>query len=199
MRAARKGGPIFLQVSAECIPYCSKTNLRFMKTLLLSVCVCLLQIAGAQPIKKYPIAQTGCSAYFYCDPGQFQISYSPDSSAIYQSECIVGDSIAYGLLCVKLSGPVSDLAVAENVLVQYMDYLKTAYQIKSSVGYGKGHRLQQNEQTRGVLDYWEDDKRNNWKVKGWTNGRIIAVLHAFSPRALPETKVNLFLDGFRFE
>lgn len=170
-----------------------------MKTLLLCACLCLLQQAGAQQIKKYPIAQTGCSAYFFCDPGNYQVSYSPDSSAIYQSECIVGDSIAYGLVCVVLTERVADMTAAEKLLIQYMDYLKTAYKIKSSVGYGSGHRLQNNEQTRGVIDYWEDQNQNNWKVKGWTNGRIIAVLHAYSPKSLPDSRVNLFLDGFRFE
>ena len=69
--------------------------------------------------------------------------------------------------------------------------------ITKSAGYGKGHRLKDNENTRGVIDYWEDNDKNNWKVKGWTDGKFICVLYAYSSKELPEQKVNVFLDGFR--
>lgn len=159
-------------------------------------CSFLLSLAvSAQSIKKMPVEQSGCSYYGYCSI-RFETSYSQDSSKVYAGEC-VKDSISWGLICVKMSNLPSSLEQAEEILTAYLNHLKSSFAIQKSAGYGKGHRLNKNENTRGILDYWEDSEKNNWKIKGWTNGRFIAVLYAFSKKELPENRVNLFLDGFR--
>jgi hypothetical protein len=81
------------------------------------------------------------------------------------------------------------------MLIDYLDYLKGAFNITKSAGYGKGHRLNGREDTRGVIDYWVDKDKANWKVKGWTDGKFITIMYGFSAKELPETKVNTFLDG----
>jgi hypothetical protein len=87
--------------------------------------------------------------------------------------------------------------MSEDLLMAYLDYLKSSFNITKAVGYGKGHRLAGNENTRGIVDYWEDELNSSWKVKGWTDGKYVAVLYAYSAHNLPEAKVNAFLDGFR--
>lgn len=149
----------------------------------------------AQALKKTAIAKSGCSLYTYCDL-KFDQSKSEDSSSIYTSEC-VKDEVSYGVICVQLLTPPDSLSQAEVLMTAYLDYLKTSFGISKAAGYGKGHRLQNRENTRGVLDYWEDNEKNNWKVKAWTDGKFIGVLYAYSKKALPENKVNVFLDGFR--
>jgi hypothetical protein len=168
-----------------------------MKKLLLLLLLqnCLI-VSFSQSLKKYPIGTSGCSAYFYCDPGTFEMSYSDDSSKVYTAECN-NDGTGYGVICVKLSVPASDLTAAEDVLVNYLDYLKTSFKIVSAAGYGKGHRLKDREDTRGIIDYWVDEEKENWKIKGWTDGKFIAVLYAYTKKELPETKVNVFLDSYR--
>ncbi|MES1218659.1 MAG: hypothetical protein ABUT20_24360, partial [Bacteroidota bacterium] len=89
------------------------------------------------------------------------------------------------------------LSTAEETAVSYLDFLKTQFKIKAAVGYGKGHRLNNNENTRGIIDYWTDDENENWKVKAWTDGKFITVLYVYSNKELPEAKVNVFLDGLR--
>jgi hypothetical protein len=106
--------------------------------------------------------------------------------------------MTYGVICVKLLQPVDDLDRAEESLINYLNYLKASFKINKSAGYGKGHRLANNENTRGVLDYWEDVEKNNWKIKAWTNGKFIGVLYGYSSKELNETKLNVFLEGFRF-
>ena len=167
----------------------------FSRTLLLLFSSILSISLTAQSIKKMPVAKSGCSYYGFCDIS-FEISYSQDSSIVYAGEC-VRDSISWGLICVKLVSLPSGLDQAEEILTAYLNYLKTSFSIQKAAGYGKGHRLNKNENTRGILDYWEDAEKNSWKVKGWTDGKYIAVLYAFSKKELPENKVNLFLDGFR--
>lgn len=165
----------------------------FFLSLLL---VLLLTAAKSQTLKKVPITNTGCSLYSFCDL-TFDKSYSPDSSVINIAECGVGD-MSYGIICVKLSEGTENLDEAELTLIAYLNYLKSNLKITDTVGYGKGHRLKNSEKTRGVIDYWKDSEQNNWKIKGWTDGKFIGVLYGYSPKELPEAKLNAFLDGFRF-
>lgn len=151
----------------------------------------------AQSLKKYPISNSGCSAYFFCDPDTFGHTKSPDSSDVYTGECKTDDQ-AYGIICVKLKEKITDLQQSEDVMVQYLDFLKTELKITKAVGYGKGHRLKNNEATRGIIDYWEDQEKDNWKIKAWTNGAYIAVMYVYSQKDLVETKANLYFEGLRF-
>ncbi|HEX4877671.1 MAG TPA: hypothetical protein VFV31_13435 [Chitinophagaceae bacterium] len=152
-------------------------------------------ISFAQTMKKYPAGQSGCTYYSYCE-APFKVSMSQDSSIIYNGECVSGE-VSYGIICVKLLRSIGEMQLAEDMLIAYMDYLKQSFGITKAAGYGKGHHLNSNELTRGVLDYWQDQENNNWKVKGWTDGNYIAVLYAYSPKSLTESKINLFLDGLR--
>lgn len=167
-----------------------------MKHILAVIFLLITGISFSQTLKKYPVGQSGCSYYNYCE-ASFKTSVSQDSSTIYNGECVAGE-VAYGVICVKLLNPIPENQLAEEMLIAYLDYLKQSFGINKATGYGKGHRLANDENTRGVLDYWQDQENNNWKVKGWTNGKLIAVLYAYSPKQLPEPKINVFLDGFRF-
>src|SRR5882724_5430224 len=171
-------------------------NLLMKKCFLPVLLLLLSSFCSGQSLKKYPISNSGCSLYMFCEPPLFDVDKSEDSSMVYSSEC-EKDDVMYGVICVKLIDPVTDLQQAEDLAISYLDYLKLNFEIKKAVGYGKGHRLHDNENTRGIIDYWEDKEKNNWKVKAWTDGKFIAVLYAHSLKELPETKVNIFLDSFR--
>ncbi|MGB3007870.1 MAG: hypothetical protein WBC06_15250 [Chitinophagaceae bacterium] len=165
------------------------------KNLLFFVLLFSITNSFGQSLKKYPISNSGCSVYNYCDI-KYDISKSQDSSTVYAGECSK-DEISYGVICVKLLEPVKDLNAAEELLISYADFLKSSFKITKSAGYGKGHRLNNNENTLGIIDYWEDAEKENWKIKAWTDGKFIGFLYAYSKKELPETKINLFLDGFR--
>jgi len=165
------------------------------KLLLILLCLHFINQADGQVFKKYQIGESGCSAYFYCDPGVFDVSYSQDSAKIYTGECVAADETSYAVICVQLAQSGLDITNAEDLLLKYLDYLKSAFKIKSAVGYGKGHRLRGKENIHGIIDYWKDEKENNLKVKGWTDGNYIVVLYGYSKKELPEEKINLFLDG----
>jgi hypothetical protein len=148
----------------------------------------------AQSLKKYPISASGCSAYFFCDPGTFTFEKSQDSSDVYTAAC-VAEELTFGIICVKLKYIITDIQVSESTLISYLDYLKTSFKINSAAGYGKGHRLKNREDTRGIIDYWKDSDGLNWKIKGWTDGKYIVVLFVKTAKDVPETKANVFLDG----
>lgn len=166
-----------------------------MKTTLLLLAMLFATIINAQSLKKYSISNSGCSLYSYCD-AIFTMELSDDSSKVYTGECANGE-VTYGVICVKLLTTYTDLTIAEDLLISYMDYLKTNFKITKAIGYGRGYRLNDNENTRGIMDYWEDADLDKWKVKAWTDGKFIGFMFAYSKKELPETKVNVFLDSFR--
>lgn len=164
---------------------------RILIALIIILCTSNLH---AQSLKKYAVGNSGCSAYFLCKPDTFALDKSPDSSDVYTGEC-QADGQAYGIICVKMREKIPDLNTSEQTLVAYLDFLKTSLNIVSAAGYGKGHRLKKREDTRGIIDYWKDKDGDNWKVKGWTDGRYIAVMYTYSKKEVDETKANVFLDG----
>ncbi len=166
-----------------------------MKKLCLLFLLIISTTGYSQRLTKYPIGNSGCSAYIFCSP-IFDVSKSEDSSTVYTGECTI-DSVSYGVICVKLLKAVPNLTMAEDLLIAYSDYLKSSFEIAKSMGYGKGHILNKNENTRGIMDYWEDKDGYDWKIKAWTDGKYIGFMYAYSAKELPETKVNLFLDSFR--
>lgn len=147
-----------------------------------------------QTLKKYPVGSSGCSAYFFCVPDSVDHSKSPDSSDVYTTECISKDH-TYGIICVKLKDAIPDINDADEVLLAYLDYLKTSLKIKSAAGYGKGHRLKNNENIHGVIDYWFDEEKNNWKIKGWTDGKYMCAMYAYSKNLLDDNRVDIFLNS----
>lgn len=163
--------------------------------LIILIFLAFTHTAPAQGLKRIPVGKSGCSLYTYCDM-KFDASRSPDSSMVYAGECTKED-ITYGTICVSLVNPPENLLMAEDLLIAYLDYLKGNFGITKSTGYGKGHILNKNENTRGILDYWEDGEKNKWKVKAWTDGKFIGVMYAYSLKDIPEAKVNIYLDGFR--
>lgn len=172
-----------------------------MKKLFFILMLLAANKAGiAQTLKKVLIQNTGnstgCSVYCYCNL-TFDNNYSQDSSVVFTAECSK-DSLSYGVICVKLREASSSLDNAEDLLATYLDYLKTSFSIQKAVGYGKGNQLRNNTNTRGITDYWEDNEKNSWKVKGWTDKKYIVVLYAYSNRNLPETKVDVFLNSLSF-
>ena len=167
-----------------------------MKIILLLTAVLITNLAThSQSLKKYPISNSGCSLYIYCEP-KFTMEKSSDSSLVYTGEC-VKDEVSYGVICVSLLHPVQDLTMAEDLVISYLDYLKENFEITRATGYGKGHRLNNNENTRGIIDYWEDKDKDNWKIKAWTDGKYIGIMYAYSKKPIAEAKVNAFLDSFR--
>ena len=164
---------------------------------LLLFCSVTFITSMAQDAAKVAISNTGCTAEVFCFPGRFDAYDLEDGSTVYANDC-EKDGVTYGIYCVKLKKPVADLIAAEDTIITYLDFLKLDYGIVKSKGYDKGLKLNKNEATRGIKDSWEDADKNKWKIKAWTNGNFICVLHVHSAKELPDKKTEIFLEGLRF-
>lgn len=151
----------------------------------------------SQSLKKYPIGNSGCSVYMFCDPGKFSLSYSEDSAKVYTGQCIA-DKFIYGIICVNLKDTMADMDDAESLLESYLDFLKPQFKIRDAAGYGKGGRLNSNENTSGIVDYWDGEDKSKWAIQGWTDGKFIAVLYVKGSEQPDYTKQKLFFNGFVF-
>ena len=153
--------------------------------------------AFSQEPSKVAISTTGCTVQVFCFPGRFDAYDLEDGSTVYADDC-QKDGVTYGIYCVRLKKPVTNLDAAQDSMVTYLDFLKLDYGIVKSKGYDKGHKLNKDEDTRGIKDTWEDAEKNKWKVRAWTNGVFICVLHVHSEKELPDKKTEIFLEGLRF-
>lgn len=151
----------------------------------------------SQDPAKVAISTTGCSVQVFCFPGRFDAYDLEDGSTVYADDC-EQNGVTYGIYCVKLKRPIADLKDAEDTMITYLDFLKLDYGIVKGKGYDKGHKLNKDDNTRGIKDTWEDAEKNKWKVRAWTNGNFICVLHVHSAKELPDKKTEIFLEGLRF-
>lgn len=154
-------------------------------------------LISAQDAKKVAISNTGCTVDVYCFPGRFDVYEMEDESTVYANDC-EKEGLMYGIYCVKLKKPLPDLNAAQDTIIAYLDFLKLDYGVVKSNGYDKGHKLNKDDNTKGVFDTWEDIDKNKWKVRAWTNGMFICIMHMHSSTEMPEKQVKVFLNGIRF-
>ncbi|MCX6181515.1 MAG: hypothetical protein NT150_06280 [Bacteroidetes bacterium] len=133
------------------------------------------------------------------EPDPVDLSYSPDSARVYTIEALdssTGMYFHFGAIVVE----DVDLGDSkEEMVIAYMDYLKTAFNVKTAAGYGKGHTLSTHASAVGVLDYWEDADGDQWKVKGWADSKSIVVMFVYGPKEYPNLNVtDIFFNGIRF-
>lgn len=167
------------------------------RILLCLALVAIVFTARAQDPQKVAISTTGCTVDVYCLPGRFDVYDLEDGSTVYADDC-EKENVTYGIYCIKLKKPISDLAAAEDSMITILDFLKLDYGIVKGKGYDKGHKLNKDDNTRGIFDTWEDTEDNKWKIRAWTNGQFICVLHMHSTKELPDKKTEVFLNGLRF-
>lgn len=159
------------------------------------------QADKAPRLEKTAIGSSGCSAYLPVKMPEFELTYSEDNAEVYTASMDI-DSFTFGCIAVKFAEPFtdSDPDDMEELLMSYMDYLKEAFEITGSAGYGRGHTLEAYPDARGVLDYWEDAQHTQYKVMGWVNQNNLGFLYVSGPKDYPFANLqDMYLNGWRFE
>lgn len=150
--------------------------------------------------KNYPIAATGYSALFPADPGKAEFSMNNSELEEYTME-VSSNGKRYGLQLVLLEKNFlnSDKETLESLLVSYMQLLKLSYDVTSGIGYIREQKHPSNANANGILDFWEDERKAQWAVKGWVDNTALVVLYVHTPNPDGMTVPYEFLDGFRFK
>ncbi|HEV7333854.1 MAG TPA: hypothetical protein VGN63_22660 [Flavisolibacter sp.] len=162
-----------------------------MENLFVFLATSLVLRATGPRFKRYLI-RPGCSTFLHSSARTLHVRYTKDGDKVLFNE-YVEDDVTYGTICVQMREEYT-LAQAENILVNYMNRVRKPMHITCNVS------MESKEEGRhlSITDYWQDSAGSDWKVKGYTNGKIIAVLYV---KNIGDTTVNnhdAFLNGFRF-
>jgi len=156
-----------------------------------------LFMAAQESFRKYPIGESGCSAYFPVDPGQADLSFSPDSSRVYTLECSDSEGRTFSIIVIGLSLDLGSDDI-EPMLTSYLDYLQEQFQVTGAAGYGTGHSLSTHPGSRGVIDYWSTEE-DDIEVAAYGINNTLAVMMVFSGKGKETgTLGQVFFNGFRF-
>jgi hypothetical protein len=149
---------------------------------------------------KYDIAETGCAVYLPGDPGEFDLTYSEDSSEVYTGE-VTHEDFNFAVILVKFYEPLGDENEVKNDMIKgYLDFLQGQFSITGSAGYGEGHTMDAAPNAVGVIDYWEDSDGLQYAIKSWCDGKFLAVLLLYGNEEYPIFNAQqMFLDGIRFK
>lgn len=153
-------------------------------------------ISFSQPLQKVMIGKTGVSISSYCKMN-FDMSRSPDSSIVYNGECM-SSQVNYGVICVKLLNSRTNLDDATQLVGAYLDYLRKSFNITHADANQQHLRLNKDENTRGMSENWSDAENNIWVVRGWTNGKFLVVLYTNSRKPVAASRIDPFLNGLSF-
>lgn len=162
-----------------------------MENLFVFLATSFVLRATAPRFKRYLICP-GCSTYLNSSARTLHVRQTRDGDKIFFNE-YTEDGVTYGTICVQMKETCS-LEAAESILVNYLNRVRKPLHIACNVAMDcrtEGQQLT-------ITDYWQDAAGTDWKVKGYTNGRIVSVLYV---KNISDTTVNnhdAFLDGFRF-
>jgi hypothetical protein len=153
----------------------------------------VLRLSSSRRFKNEFIEKTGCSVLQIAPWNQFESSRTPSGDELYFNEC-VEDKVTYGIICIQLNQPYI-IEVAETLLSHYIGKLRKPFKIKHHIGIQHDFDWN-NESTKAVVDYWQDIHGKDWKVKGYTNGEIMAILYVKNITEVEVARQDLFLDSF---
>lgn len=152
------------------------------------------RLSSNRTIKNHLIGNTGCSALLASDD-ELEPSTTASGDQLYFHE-FREKKVTYGMICVKMNQEYS-YAEAEVMLRTYIDQLRGPFYILHNTGIHNDADWN-SESSKTIVDYWQDCYKKDWKVKGYTNGKVLAVLYVKNIGHADVTKQDHFLDSFHF-
>lgn len=134
----------------------------------------------------------GCSALLHSGAKTLHVRRTKEGDKLYFNE-YTAEGITYGLIGVQMV-KLYEPAEAEKILVNYINRVRKPLHISHNL-------LMETERTEKqttITDYWQDDGGFDWKIKGYTNSKMVALLYV---KNIAETTVknhDAYLNGLRF-
>jgi hypothetical protein len=146
------------------------------------------------------IGDSELSAYLPVGFPAFDLQKSPDGSSVYTADMTSG-GFHYAVVAVRFvkEAVAPTPEAAEDMVVHYLDFLKTQFNITGAVGYGRGRTMASDANVHGVLDYWTDKDGAKWTVEAWTNQTSLIVMLIYGDQEYPSVSAaQMYLEGARF-
>ena len=165
-----------------------------MENLILFLASSLLFRRPVPKVKNQLIGDTGCSALLATDDS-LESSATASGDQLYFHE-FREKGVSYVIICVQMNTGHS-VEEAEIMLRAYIDKLKGPFYILHNTGIHEDVDWN-SENSMTIVDYWQDYNKKDWKVKGYTNGKTLAVLYVKNIGHVDVKKQDFFLDSFHF-
>lgn len=142
--------------------------------------------------------ETGAALYAPSKP-EWEHSFSEDSSDVYTME-ISSDTALLGAIVVRFKEDIgTDSTVLTGLLWSYMQYLnQSSFKFKNVVPPGYGHKMETNPKAHGIIEYATNEEGTEYGLKGWIDGKFLAILYIGHNRPFNFNLEQLYLNGFRF-
>ena len=163
-----------------------------MENLFLFLATSLVLRIPTSRFKRYFIGNTGCSSLLLSDKNVLHIKKTNDGDTVYFNEHTI-NGVTYGLIMVQMKEAYT-LKQAENILVQYINQSRKPFGISHNISM----QVENMPAHIKITDYWQDDANVDWKIKGYTNGKSLAVLYVKNISNAAVRDHDAFLNGFQF-
>ncbi len=166
-----------------------------MENLILFLATSLVfRLSSSKRVKNQLIGNTGCSALLATE---VELDSTPTQSGdqLYFHE-FKEKNVTYGIICVDMKTEHT-LDEAETMMRSYVDQLRGPFYILHNTGI-HDEADWNTETSITIADYWQDCYKKDWKVKGYTNGKVLAVLYVKNIGNVDVKKQDYFLDSFHF-
>jgi hypothetical protein len=155
----------------------------------------VLRLTSPRKYGYYTIGNTGCSALLLSN-NDIDMTRTASGDQLYCTE-FIDNKVTYGMICIILQQEYNmDEAVA--LLKNYINKLKGPFYILHNTGL-KNSIDWNSTASRAVVDYWQDANQRDWKLKGYTDGKVMTVLYVKNISDVTVEKQDLFLDSFHFK
>jgi hypothetical protein len=166
-----------------------------MENLVFLLTASLVLYQSSKKPRRMFIGDTNCSVVFSPE-AEFDFTTSKDGDQMYFAEH-TEKNIAYGVLCAQVNSPLP-VEEAQAVMVSFLNRLQKPFNALYSTGVDLCQSWSLEKDQIKMVDYWQDEDGLDWKVKGYTDGRIIAVLYVKNINEISVEKQDKFLDSFCF-
>lgn len=141
--------------------------------------------------RRYLIC-SGCSTLLNSAGRTLHIRYTKEGDKIYFNEYAC-DGISYGIICAEMKKTYT-AERAEKILINFINRVRKPMHISVN----DAMEVEANDHYLTITDYWQDHAGIDWKIKGYTNGSVIALLYV---KNITDTNVknhDAYLNGLRF-
>ncbi|GAB4091947.1 hypothetical protein [Flaviaesturariibacter terrae] len=146
--------------------------------------------------RRFRCCSAGATLEFYKAPFVHQ-SYDEEGNEIFTGQSL-DRKVMYGFVTCRLANPLSDRMLAEQRLFLFMEQLHPHYNIDCTAGLDHGIEHPDFPEVVGMSEYWQDADGKDWKVVGWTDGTLMAVLYIRNISITDFRRQDAFFESFRF-
>jgi hypothetical protein len=166
-----------------------------MENLIFLLTASLVLYKSSKKPTTIVIGNTNASVQFFSD-AIFECTQSDTGDALYYAEHAV-QGVTYGVLCATLGAPMF-FDEAHAVLRNFIGRLEQPFYVLHNTGIDVTTTTASGEYQVQMTDYWQDSDSVDWKVKGYCNGRTVAVLYVKNINEIGVSDHDKFLDSFCF-